>query len=177
MYFLSHISIHAFFLTFPFKFYLYKKFKLSIKDYLLLIYTFMCMIIFLRIIIISFQSHQIRIHSAGLGMAWNQEWLSCTAARISIVIFVFILWRVQWLFGSPPTLQKFGVSEWTLYRVVTYHRLYCARHQKKILINYSVLLYYYWANTKDYCAKTSNLMSNRSLPSNSKLMVWAMQYR
>ena len=40
MYFLSHISIHAFLLTFPLKFYLYKKIKLSIKDFLLLIYTF-----------------------------------------------------------------------------------------------------------------------------------------
>ena len=30
----------CYFLTFPFKFYFYKKFKLSIKDYLLLIYTF-----------------------------------------------------------------------------------------------------------------------------------------
>jgi len=76
MYFLSHISIHAF-LTFPYKFYLYKKFKLSIKDYLLLIYTFMCMIIFLMIIILSFQSHQTRILSAGLGMSWNRYGLSC----------------------------------------------------------------------------------------------------
>ena len=47
----------CFFLTFPF-FYLYKKFKLSIKNYFLLIYTFMCIIIFLRIIILSVQSHQ-----------------------------------------------------------------------------------------------------------------------
>ena len=63
------------FLTFPFKSYIYKKFKLSTKDYFLLIYTFMCMIIFLRIIIISFQSHQIRILSLGLGMAWNRDGL------------------------------------------------------------------------------------------------------
>ena len=62
----------------PFKFYLYKKFKLSINDYLLLIYTFMCMVIFLRILIISFQSHQTRIRNAGLGMAWNQYGLSCS---------------------------------------------------------------------------------------------------
>ena len=48
---LSITHFHScFFLTFPLKFYLYKKFKLSIKDYLLLIYTFMCMIIFLRIL-------------------------------------------------------------------------------------------------------------------------------
>ena len=67
----------CFFLTFPFKFYLYKKIKLSIKDYLLLVYTFMCMIIFLRIIILSFRSHQTRILSAGLGMAWIRDGLSC----------------------------------------------------------------------------------------------------
>ena len=35
---------------------------------MLLIYTFMCMIIFLRIIILSFQSYQACILSAGLGM-------------------------------------------------------------------------------------------------------------
>ena len=58
-------------------FYLYKKIKLSIKDYLLLVYTFMCMIIFLRIIILSFRSHQTRILSAGLGMAWIRDGLSC----------------------------------------------------------------------------------------------------
>ena len=66
----------CFFFTFPIKFYLYRKFKLSIKDYLFLIYTFMCMIIFLRIIMLSFQSHQTRILSAGLGMAWNRYGLS-----------------------------------------------------------------------------------------------------
>ena len=41
------------------------------------IYTFMCMIIFLRIIILSFQSHQTRILNAGLGMARNRDGLSC----------------------------------------------------------------------------------------------------
>ena len=54
---ISLILYHTFsfmlFLTFPFKFYLYKKFKLSFKDYLLRICTFMCMIIFLRIIKVS----------------------------------------------------------------------------------------------------------------------------
>ena len=67
----------CFCLTFPFKFYLYKKFKLSIKEYLILIYTFMYMILFLRIIILSFQSHQICILSTGLGKAWNWDGLSC----------------------------------------------------------------------------------------------------
>ena len=75
---LSITHFHSyFFLTFPFKFYFYKKFKLSIKNYLLLIYTSMCMTICLRIIILSFQSHQTRILSAGLGMAWNRYGLSC----------------------------------------------------------------------------------------------------
>ena len=57
--------------------------KVSIKDYLLLIYTFMCMIIFLRIL--SFQSHQTRILSAGLGMAWNRDGLSCNAEKIKLL--------------------------------------------------------------------------------------------
>ena len=74
---LSITHFHScFFLTFPFKFYFYIKLKLSIKDYLLLIYTFMCMLIFLKIIIQSFQSN--RILSAGFGMAWNRYGLSCT---------------------------------------------------------------------------------------------------
>ena len=48
---LSITDFHLwFFLTFPFIIYLYKNIKLSIKDYLWLtrIYTFMCIIIFLR---------------------------------------------------------------------------------------------------------------------------------
>ena len=45
------------------------------KDYFLLIYTFMCVIIFLKIV--SFQSHQTRILSVGLGIAWNSLGLSC----------------------------------------------------------------------------------------------------
>ena len=43
------------------------------KDYLLLIFTFMC--------ILCYQSHQIRILIAGLGMAWNRDGLSCAKAR------------------------------------------------------------------------------------------------
>ena len=66
----------CFFLMFPLKYYLYQKIQF-IKDYLLLIYTYMCMIIFLRRIHLSFQSHQTRILNAGLGMAWNREGLSC----------------------------------------------------------------------------------------------------
>ena len=76
-YFLGYISIHAFLILFHSKFLLYKKCKLSIKVYLLLIYTFMCMIIFLMIIVLSFQSHQTRMLNAGLGMAWNWYGLSC----------------------------------------------------------------------------------------------------
>ena len=79
---LSITHFHSwFFLTFTLKFYLYKKCMLSIKDYLILIYTFMFMITFLRIIILSFQSHQTRILSAGLGMAWNRYVLSCILAQ------------------------------------------------------------------------------------------------
>ena len=50
VYFLSNFH-SSFFLTFPFKFYFYKKFKLSIEDNLLLLYTLMCLILFLRLII------------------------------------------------------------------------------------------------------------------------------
>jgi len=71
----------VFLLTFPFKFYLYNKFKLTIKDYWSLIYMFMCIIIFLRIIILRIQSHQIRNLSAGLGMVWNRDGLSCNYNR------------------------------------------------------------------------------------------------
>ena len=81
---ITHFHL-CFFLTFPFKFYLYKKFKLSIEDYLLFIYTFMCMIIFLRIIILSFQSHQTRILSAGLGMAWK-----CDSILYAAEIYIFL---------------------------------------------------------------------------------------
>ena len=76
------LSITHFHSCFFLLFHLYKKIKLSIKDYLLLICTFMRMtiflrIIFLRLIILSFQSQQIRIISAYLGMAWNRDELSC----------------------------------------------------------------------------------------------------
>ena len=56
----------CFFRTFPL-------FKLSNKDYLLLIFTFIGVIQFWRSIYLSFQSHQIRILSVGLGMARNRE--------------------------------------------------------------------------------------------------------
>ena len=72
-------SHSCFFLTFSLTYNVYNKFKLSIKYYLLLIYTIMCMIIFLRIIILSFQSHQLRILSAGLVMAWNRGGLFCNS--------------------------------------------------------------------------------------------------
>ena len=83
-------SHSCFVLTYPFKFYFYKKIRLSIKDYLLLIYTFMCMIIFLRIIILSFQSHQTRILSAGFGMAWNRDRLTCKSIRLYLILTSFI---------------------------------------------------------------------------------------
>ena len=62
---------------------------MSNRDHLLLIYTCMCIILFLMIIILSFQSHQIRMLSAGLGMAWNRYGLSCimTIKRKLILTF------------------------------------------------------------------------------------------
>ena len=83
-----------FFLTFPLQFYLYNKFKLSVKDYLLLIYTFMCLIIFLRIIILSFQSHQ---SIPGLRMAWNRDGLSCIALSNSLYLFFDLKTMISWI--------------------------------------------------------------------------------
>ena len=71
----------CFFLTFPLKYYLYKKIKLSNKDYLLLISTFIGMIISRRSIQLSFQSHQMCTFSAGLGMARNRDGQSCSSVR------------------------------------------------------------------------------------------------
>ena len=67
---------------------------------MLLIYTFMCMIIFLRILILSFQSHQICILSVGLGMAWNRDGLSCnTNPPASLTLLdVYIFKTVALLF-------------------------------------------------------------------------------
>ena len=67
----------CFFLTFPLKYYLYKRFQLSNKENSLLIYTLMGMIQFWRSIHLSFQSPQMYTLSAGLGMAWNRDGLSC----------------------------------------------------------------------------------------------------
>ena len=71
---------------------------LSNIDYLLLIYPFMCLIIFLRRIHLSFQSHWMRILSAGLWMAWNREGLS---------------WYV-WLPPPPPPLHPFYLYRYIL---------------------------------------------------------------
>ena len=79
---------------FSIKFYVYKKFKLSIKNYLLLIYTFMCMIIVIRIVILSFQSHQNRILSTGLGMAWNRDGLSWKDAECSETEKYVFWWKI-----------------------------------------------------------------------------------
>ena len=57
---------------------------MSDRDYLLLIYTCMCIILFLMILILSFKSHQIRMLSAGLGMAWNRYGLSCNTVNFII---------------------------------------------------------------------------------------------
>ena len=77
-------------------------YKLSIKDYLLLIHTFMCMTIFLRIII---SSHQIRILSAGFGMAWNRDGLSCIG-KISKGTKTFFLLCFE--NPTPRKLPKLG---------------------------------------------------------------------
>ena len=79
IHFLSQKLTSWFFLTFSFKYYLYNKFMLSYKDYLILIYKFIGMLIFWRSIHLSFQSHQMCscTFSAGLGIAQNRDGLSC----------------------------------------------------------------------------------------------------
>ena len=69
------------FLTFPFKFYKYKKFKLSTKDYLY-VYVY-------DNIAKDDNSYQTRILSAGLGMAWNREGLSCVYLCVLKNLFCF----------------------------------------------------------------------------------------
>ena len=74
--FITHFPSY-FFLTFPLKYYLLAIiFKLSDKDNLLLIYTFIGMIIFSRSFHLGFQSHQMCTFSAGFGMPQNLDWLS-----------------------------------------------------------------------------------------------------
>ena len=103
---LSSKYFHScFFLTFPFKFYSYKKFKLSIKDYLLLIYTFMCMIIFSRII--SFQSHQ----PAFLVRVWEWRGIGTDCPELRVMkSFYRCVWGVVdntcLYYFSIPVLQK-----------------------------------------------------------------------
>ena len=76
----THLPFLCFLLTFSLKYYLYKKFELYNRDYSLLIYTFVSMIIFLRSIHLNFQSHQMCTFSAGLVMARNWDgmsWRTC----------------------------------------------------------------------------------------------------
>ena len=73
MYFLTQISIRAFFLLFHLNFIYTKNLGCPSR---IICYLFirlcMYMIIFLMKIVLSFLSHQTRILSAGLGMAWNR---------------------------------------------------------------------------------------------------------
>ena len=65
-----------FFSYFSMKILFIQKNKLSNKDYLLLIYTFMGMIQFWRSVQLSFKSHKMCTFSPGLGMARNRDGLS-----------------------------------------------------------------------------------------------------
>ena len=99
---LSHISLNLFSLLFI-KNTFYTKNALSNRDYFLLIYTFICRITFLGIIILSFQSHHIRILNAGMGMACNREGLSCISRFELHIIVIVTSWflkmdRSAWYF-------------------------------------------------------------------------------
>ena len=95
---LSYISLNLFSLLFIKNTINTKKNVLSNRDYLLLIYMFMCILIFLRILILSFQSHQIRILSTGLGMAWNLDGLSC-------------IWTLLFQKDSVPDKTRKGMAK------------------------------------------------------------------
>ena len=56
---------------------------MSNRDYLLLIYMYMY--VYNTISDDNFQSHQIRMHSAGLGMAWNRYGLFCNSRQTKYV--------------------------------------------------------------------------------------------
>ena len=60
----------------------------------LLVYTFSGVIQFWRSIHLSFQSHQIRILSAGLGMARNRDGLSCNLNENTNMYIVYTLYKV-----------------------------------------------------------------------------------
>ena len=94
----------CFFLNFSFILYLYNKFKLSSENYLLFIPTFMCIILFWRIIILSFEGQKIRILSAGLGMAWNRDGLSWNSLKFELILLFF---------QTIPSSNKMVPSVWS----------------------------------------------------------------
>ena len=91
--------------TLPFKYYLYKKCQLSIKDFLLLIHTFMCMLIFLRIIILNFQSHQIRILSGV--WEWRGNGNDCPVIHILEMSIVNTRPPSSIIYPTTPTISLF----------------------------------------------------------------------
>ena len=68
----------------------------------------MCRIIFLRIIILSFQIHQSRILNAGL-MAWNRYGLSCTYKILIRKYFVHLL--TEYIFRICEVQRCDGVED------------------------------------------------------------------
>ena len=98
---------------------------MSIKDKLLLIYTFMCMIIFLRILILSFQSHQICILSVGLGMAWNRDGLSCnTNPPASLTLLDVYIFKTLALFFEVCMAYMYCIDRSSLRRCLQKSEIY-----------------------------------------------------
>ena len=92
MYFLSHTSIHAFFLLFHLNFIYTKNLCCPSRIICYLhIYIFIGMII-----ILSFQSHQTCILSAGLGMAWNPDYAN-------IHIMLMLIFKHFWALNEIET--------------------------------------------------------------------------
>ena len=98
---------------------------MSNRDYLLLIYTCMCIILFLMMIILSFQSHQIRMLSAGLGMAWN---------RYCPVLRLLHLWATKMSMNQKKScIVLLGDGTASLAREARY--LYAPKKQKRDKFN------------------------------------------
>ena len=96
---LSITHFHScFFLTFPFKFYLYKKFKLIIKDYLLLIYTLLKIFLWGK------------LKSSAVYTYINHCWCYAGKIRFSIYISLLYLYNIYLYVYVYDNIFKFPKS-------------------------------------------------------------------
>ena len=83
--------------------------KCNVQQRLFVNYLYMCIILFLMIIILSFQSHQIRMLSAGSGMAWNRYGLSWNDIRA--LLQRGVIHCDQWVTFGSDLLRSFCTKE------------------------------------------------------------------